>query len=306
MKGIDISSYQDNIDFYKVKSSGVEVVYIKATEGFTYNNPLMKLQYSRAKEAGLKIGFYHYLRANNPILEAKHFLGVIEGLSADCKYAIDVDEALGQTKTQISSNVRQFTNHLISIGKKVCIYTGDNFYANNLDNSVKDIPLWVAHYGVVKPYATKYIGFQYSDSGSVTGINGLVDLDEFTSEIFINSNTVLVNPSSAINHVVRTFQYAAVLSALTDTSGNTLIEDGIIGVHTKEVIAKVLVTRGTNSELTRWIQQRLISLGFNCGKTGADANFGWNTLVAIQHFQSSKGLKSDGIVGPLTIIQLLK
>jgi len=270
MKGIDISSYQDNIDFYKVKNSGIKIVYIKATEGFTYNNPFMKIQYSDAKAAGLSIGFYHYLRENNPILEAKHFLGVIEGFSSDCKYAIDVEQSLGQTRAKLSSNVRGFADYLISNEKKVCIYTGDNFYENSLDSSVKNIPLWVAHYGVVKPYATKYIGFQYSNSGSVSGINGLVCLDEFTSDIFINPLAVSLNTSSAINFIVKTFQHATNLVGLKDMSGNKLIEDGIKGACTDEVIAKVLGARGANNEFVRWIQQRHITLGFNCGNAGAD------------------------------------
>lgn len=42
MKGIDISSYQQNVDFIKVKNSGVQIVYIKATEGVTYTNPLLE------------------------------------------------------------------------------------------------------------------------------------------------------------------------------------------------------------------------------------------------------------------------
>lgn len=187
MKGIDIDSYQQNIDFGKVKDSGIEIVYIKATEGITYNNPLLESQYIGARSVGLKIGFFHYLRTNNPILEAKHFLSIIAGLSADCKCVIDIEEATGKTITQISSNVRLFANYLISNGKEVCIYTTDDFYSNNLDNSVKNIPLWVAHYGVVKPDAINCIGFQYSRSGRVDGINGIVDLDEFKSSIIINS-----------------------------------------------------------------------------------------------------------------------
>ena len=208
MKGIDIASYQHNVNFQKVKNSGIEIVYIKATEGITYINPLITLQYGGAKAAGLKIGFYHYLRANNPISEAKHFLSVIEGISSDCKYAIDVEETLGQTITQISSNVRLFANYLILKGKEVCIYTGDYFYSNSLDNTVKKIPLWVAHYGVSKPDAINYIGFQYSDSGNVDGINGLVDLDKFSSDIFITSKIVSVNSSESVNLVIKTFQHA--------------------------------------------------------------------------------------------------
>ena len=307
MEGIDVASYQQNMDFQKVKKSGIEIVYIKATEGLTYSSPQMQPQYSGAKAAGLKVGFYHYLRANNPILEAKFFLSVIAAFSSDCKCVIDVEEVLGQTTTQISSNVRKFADYLISNGKEVCIYTGDNFYSDNLDNSVKNIPLWVAHYGVAKPNAINYVGFQYSSSGNVDGVNGVVDLNKFSSDILINSRTSVNIPVNIpVNIVVKAFQHAVNLVGLTDANGNKLVEDGIKGTHTSEGVAKILVSRDAHNELARWIQQRLIALGFSCGKTGADSYFGLNTSVAVQHFQSSRGLKSDGIVGPLTIAQLLK
>lgn len=93
---------------------------------------------------------------------------------------------------------------------------------------------------------------------------------------------------------------------LKDSKGDKLVEDGILGTHTKEIIDKVLVKKGAHNQLIVWIQQRLIKLGFSCGKTGADSYFGSNTLTAVQNFQTSRGLKSDGIVGPLTIGQLLK
>jgi len=130
--------------------------------------------------------------------------------------------------------------------------------------------LWVAHYGVSKPDAVNYIGFQYSDSGSVNGINGTVDL-----------------------------------ASLIDNNGDKLVEDGIIGTYTKQVIAKVSIANGAHNELVRWVQQRLIALGFSVGTTGADSYFSVNTLAGVKLFQTSKGLAADGIVGPLTITQLL-
>ena len=65
-------------------------------------------------------------------------------------------------------------------GREVCTYTNDYFYANNLNNSVLNIPLWVVHYGVTKPEAINYIEFQYTDAWSVDGINGSVDFDMIT------------------------------------------------------------------------------------------------------------------------------
>ncbi len=55
-EGIDVSSYQGEIDFKKVKEDGIEIVYIKATEGTTYIDPYLERNYQRAKENGLKVG----------------------------------------------------------------------------------------------------------------------------------------------------------------------------------------------------------------------------------------------------------
>jgi peptidoglycan hydrolase-like protein with peptidoglycan-binding domain len=136
----------------------------------------------------------------------------------------------------------------------------------------------------------------------LNGVNGLVDLDEFSSGIFICS----ITPAIVINTIVQTFQHAATLVGLTDKKGDKLVENGIIGTPTTEVIAKALVTKGAHNELVRWIQKRLIASGFSCGVTGADSYFGVTTLTAVTKFQTSRKLKSNGIVGPLTLNSLLK
>jgi peptidoglycan hydrolase-like protein with peptidoglycan-binding domain len=117
-----------------------------------------------------------------------------------------------------------------------------------------------------------------------------------------NNETRSVQP----NFELKAFQHSANLIGLTNKNEDKLVQAGIKGTHANEVIAKVLVTNGAHNELVRWIQQRLVSLGFSVGKTGADSYFGTNTLLAVKKFQASKGLKQDGIVGPLTITQLLK
>ncbi|MBU3174603.1 peptidoglycan-binding protein, partial [Clostridium estertheticum] len=203
---------------------------------------------------------------------------------------------------KVSSNVRIFADFLIYNNYDPCIYSSDNFYATNLDSSVKDLPLWVANYGASMPIATNFVGFQFSNTGVVDGVNGPVDLNDFSSGIFIDS----VNPQPIVNTVVRTFQHATNLVGLRDVNGNRLVEDGIIGIRTRQVIAKVFVTSNATGELVRWIQHRLIALGFNCGPAGADSIFGPLTLGAVKRFQTSRGLDLDGIVGPLTTMQFLR
>lgn len=59
--GIDVSDWQGYINYSAVKASGIDVVYIKASQGDNIVDSYFKINYNDAKENGLKVGFYHYL-----------------------------------------------------------------------------------------------------------------------------------------------------------------------------------------------------------------------------------------------------
>jgi lysozyme len=250
VKGIDISNYQGVINFAKVKASGVEIVYIKATEGLTVDNILFEAQYDGAKKAGLKIGVYHYLRDNNPVEEAEHFLSVVTGLPMDCKYAIDCETTLGQTIAEVSLNVVKFTDYLVSKGKQVCLYTGVNFYKESLNSTVKELPLWIACYEAKCPLTT-YAGIQYSDVGVVAGITSKVDLNTFSDEMLISIPKPVAKPiikpvikpvvvaKPKINEKVLALQTLLNNQGFTDDKGKKLTEDGITGPCTVQAVGKL-------------------------------------------------------------------
>lgn len=95
MKGIDISSYQKNVDFNQVKNCGIEIVILKASEGKTWQDTTFKDKYNNAKAAGLKVGAYHFLRGNSVQDEVNNFLSMVQNLPMDCKYIIDAEVDLG-------------------------------------------------------------------------------------------------------------------------------------------------------------------------------------------------------------------
>jgi hypothetical protein len=109
-----------------------------------------------------------------------------------------------------------------------------------------------------------------------------------------------------VSQKVMDFQKAVNDAGYTDRNGNKLTVDGVPGNLTKSVIEKVILKRGSKGKLIEWLQQRLIELGFSCGAAGSDGNFGYYTLTAVQNFQALRHLSSDGIVGPLTLNELLK
>lgn len=325
MKGIDIYSGQDSVDFSKVKSSGVDIVYIKATEGVTYTDRTVREFYGGAKAAGIKVGFYHFLRNNNPIDEANHFLSAISGMNYDCKLAIDVEVTLGQTVNAISSNVKKFADYLMSKGIDVCVYTYTSFYKNNLNNSVKNIPLWIAEYGVKQPnISTPYVGFQYSETGKINGISSSVDLNEFNDGIFLNSKNLGVISSVPVITVKDTVKI--VQNQLNTLLKKNLVVDGINGINTIIAIKEFQGIMGLAKDgiwgpktvtavteifsrpldgikyrhyeyATRYIQYRV---GGNI-----DGIYGNGTEANVKAWQANHNLNADGIAGAITWSKLL-
>lgn len=64
-QGIDVSNWQGYIDYRQVRESGIEVVYIKASQGRNIKDAYFDINYENAKANGLKVGFYHFLTATN-------------------------------------------------------------------------------------------------------------------------------------------------------------------------------------------------------------------------------------------------
>lgn len=121
------------------------------------------------------------------------------------------------------------------------------------------------------------------------------------------ASTTTPQVSVASNSVIASIQKLCNTLGVRDNNGNTLLVDGIAGTCTNSAIAKLpLVRRGSKGELVKWVQHRLIDLSFSCGPSGDDGDFGYYTLVAVQNFQTKRSLSADGIVGPLTLLALLK
>ena len=64
-QGVDVSDWQGYIDYGQVRASGIEVVYIKASQGSSIKDPYFDINYENAEANGLKVGFYHFLTATN-------------------------------------------------------------------------------------------------------------------------------------------------------------------------------------------------------------------------------------------------
>lgn len=197
-EGIDISSWQKDIDFEKIKEQGIEIVYIKASEGRSLADPYLKINYENAKRSGLKVGFYHFVRATNVARaeeEAQFFASVISGMAPDCRLAMDFEVFGGFRSNEINLISEAFLNKLRQITKKELVIYSNTHNARTVFSKelAQQYPLWVAQYYVEKPSNNgkwnSWIGFQFTNRGILEGIDGYVDRDKFTEEIFLSETS---------------------------------------------------------------------------------------------------------------------
>ena|GEM_PF-496480 len=182
---IDVSHWQGDIDFAKVRADGIQGVYIKATEGIGYADPMFKINATNASSTGLKIGFYHFAHANNdPTKEVDWFLTTIQGLSYDLPLVLDIESNKGLSKPQISTFADKWMQEMIRrTNRTPLLYTYTSFAKSCLDKSLNKYPVWIAHYSSDEKPGDNGVWeewkiWQYSDAGKVSGIAGNVDLND--------------------------------------------------------------------------------------------------------------------------------
>ena len=188
MIGIDVSSFQGQIDWKKVKDSGVEFAIIRLGFGYTVNMELVLDKYFKenlnsAKEQGLKVGVYFYTYANTleEIREQAKFISdSLDGEDLDLGVTFDWENWNNFQDYQVSfydlnNMYDNFSSILKNKGYDTMLY-GSKFYLNNVW-STSNRKIWLAHYTSMTNYDKDYKIWQFSDKGLVDGINGFVDLD---------------------------------------------------------------------------------------------------------------------------------
>jgi lysozyme len=192
IQGCDVSHWQGDVDWRKVRQTGMAFVYIKATEGARFIDPLFEANVRGAKEAGLHVGAYHFARfmsKQEAVQEARHFFSTVKPHLLDLPHVLDLETDQGLLAEHLSLSAFLFLETLHKLTSlKPMIYTSTEFAKGHLDATLKDYPLWIAHFNRELPGENgiwdKWTVFQYTDQGEVPGIKGAVDLDEWEVEDF--------------------------------------------------------------------------------------------------------------------------
>jgi lysozyme len=315
-KGIDIYSGTIITDWNAVKNDGVQAVYIKATEGKTYVNPLMDSQYKNAKERGLKVGFYHFAARNTLAEEYKHFMDSIAKYQQDLKPCLDYE---------VANPDMSFVAQFMALNSGLILYSAHN--VADKSNLPKN-KIWIAEPGA-NPNDTKgYAGLQYTWTGRVAGSQSNMDIDLFSSDVLIDTNNIVLasapqaaQPVQQGDPTVRIIQLQlntllkkglnvdSINGPLTTTTIKEfqgimgLSQDGIWGPKTAGAVGEIY-SRPVDGVPYKHMEYATRYIQFRVG-SGVDGTFGNGTKVAVQNWQAAHGLTPDGVVGPATWAKML-
>ncbi len=188
--GIDISQYQGDINWSKVKKAKhpIEFVIIRATMGANKKDEKFKDNLKNARDADYLVGAYHYYRPDEPSEEqAKNYLETINLQKGDFIPIVDLEKlSTVQSVAKLKSGLKNWLDIVEKeYGVKPMIYTGCSFYESYLAKEFAEYPLWVAAYSQCKrqdPTVRNSEIHQFAEKVPVKGIKGRVDGNDIRRE----------------------------------------------------------------------------------------------------------------------------
>lgn len=190
--GIDVSKWNKEIDWKKVKEAGVDYAIIRcgyrgASTGSLVEDPYFATNIQKATEAGVKVGLYFFTQATNEV-EAVEEASMVIMLCNEYRLTypifIDTEGAGGngradaldkETRTAVCE---AFCETIEDAGYTGGVYASKNWLLKKVDAGRLDkYVIWLAEYKSTPSYEGDFHIWQYTSSGSVNGINGRVDLN---------------------------------------------------------------------------------------------------------------------------------
>lgn len=195
--GIDVSFYNKFITWPAVAAQGIDFAILRAggrgwETGLIYDDRWFQRNLKEARAAGIELGVYFFSTATNPAEaeeEARYVLGCLGGTKLELPIFIDVEysgdyphgRADRLSRSQRELIINAFCRTVMDQGYEAGVYSGQNYFKSNLDmRSLTKYTLWLASYTKntrLPNYPGHYDLWQFTDSGRVDGITGIVDMN---------------------------------------------------------------------------------------------------------------------------------
>lgn len=189
--GIDVSKYQGDIDWGAVAASGINFAIIRvgyrgSSTGVLVEDPYFKKNIAGATKAGVKVGVYFFTQAiteAEAVEEASMAMSLVSGYRLTYPIFIDTESASNGRANGLSTSsrtaiVKAFCQTVQNGGYKAGVYASKSWFNNQLTaSSLGNYCIWVAQYNASCTYSGKKDMWQYSSTGSVSGIKGNVDMN---------------------------------------------------------------------------------------------------------------------------------
>lgn len=188
VRGVDVSSYQGDID-WGVLSEGLDFAFIKATEGSKYADEYFAYNFSHAREAGLRVGAYHFFSfESGGAAQAENFISQVEGFEGMLPPVIDV-ELYGKFRddpkpaAEVVRELKDMANALEAhYGVKPIFYATGSARRLYIKESFPEYGLWTRNVYGTPDEELSWKFWQYSGKGRLDGYKGeekYIDLNVF-------------------------------------------------------------------------------------------------------------------------------
>lgn len=192
LQGVDVSYYQGNVDWTKVKASGRTFAFARVSDGLNYPDTKFAANWPAMKAAGVVRGTYQFFRpAQDPAAQAKLLVDKIKAagglVPGDLPPVLDIEAADGQSAAVVQAKAKTWLTAVkAGLGIEPIVYTAA-FMSPTIGTSLAPYKLWVANYTTTCPTMpdgwTFWSFWQNSDKGSVSGISGNVDTNFFNGTL---------------------------------------------------------------------------------------------------------------------------
>ena len=191
--GVDVSSYQENVNFASLKEQGVEFVYIKATEGSSHVDKSFAEKWAAAREVGILAGAYHYFSyASSGVTQAENFIKTMGDLDGRLIPAVDMELTMEEVydppeKEEVVRGLKAFLAVVEEKYKvKPLIYAQKDNWDKYLAEDFASYPRWARNvfYPVYVDAVDEWLVWQYNDRGILDGYEGekYIDLNIVNSK----------------------------------------------------------------------------------------------------------------------------